>query len=103
LIHFYQDIIHQQPHSSLYFRILITRWDVYMKCMHRAMCLQGVHFQKHYWTPSINDHLQSLSTKLQSYLYCWVRLNNPVYRNRCCDVSTLSLFTAHSAVKLLSV
>ena len=105
LIHCYKDIIHQHPHSSLYFHILITSWDVHMERMHRqhAMCQYGLYFQKHYWTPSVNDHLHSLSTKLQLYRYCTVRLNNPVYRNKCSDVSTQSLFTAHSAVKLLSL
>lgn len=74
LIHCYQDVIQQHSHSSLYFCILITWKYACVECMHRqyGMCQHRVYFQKHYWIPSVNDQLQSLSSKLQLYFYCRV-------------------------------
>lgn len=102
-IHPYQDVIHQHWHSSL---CLYSHYRV--KCMyHCAVYVQTVWFVSA-WSvfqialliPSVNEQPQCPTTKLQSYLYCTVRLNNPAHHHKCCDVSTRPLFTSHSAANI---
>lgn len=112
LIHHYQDVIHQNWHSSL---CLYSHYRV--KCIyqkhsmyHCAVCVQTVRyvsacsvFRKALLISCVNDQPHCLSTKFQLHLYCRVRLNNPAHHHKCCDVSTQPLFTSHSAVNLLAL